>query len=91
MSVARISGSRQKPRQWPFRIATKYSAKLQLAASMKSTAIASSSGDAKCAKLASCDDSPPRLTVVNMCIIASIGRHAAGPVGQQADRARGVA
>ena len=34
-SVARSSGSRQKPRQSPLRKATKYSAKLQLASSMK--------------------------------------------------------
>jgi hypothetical protein len=72
VSVARSSGSRQTPRQWPFRIATKYSAKLQLAASMKRTDTASSSGEAKCAKLASCGESPPRLTVVNMCMSASM-------------------
>ena len=43
--VARSSGSRQKPCQCPLRMATKYSAKLQLATSMKPTAIASSKGD----------------------------------------------
>ena len=62
-------------------MATKYSAKLQLASSMNSSAMASSSGESKYAKLASCEDSPPRLTVVNMCISASMG---AMPAAQKA-------
>ena len=51
--------------------ATKKSAKLQLAISMNSTQIHSSSGERKCPKLASCVDRPPRLIVANMCAQAS--------------------
>jgi hypothetical protein len=72
--VARSSGSRHRPAVERLRTATKYRAKLQLATSMKSTAMASSSGDWKWPKLASYEDSPPRLTVVNMCMSASSGR-----------------
>ena len=43
--VARSSGSCQNPCQWPLRMATKYSAKLQLATSMKTMQMASSKGD----------------------------------------------
>ena len=69
----------------PLRIATKYSAKLQLAAQHEDHRHRlRAAASAKCAKLASCDESPPRLTVVNMCMKRVDRRHAAGPVGEEA-------
>ena len=72
----------------PLRTATKYSAKLQLATSMKTTATASSSGDAKCAKLASCDEKPAQAHGGEHVHHRVHRRHAAGPVGQHAQRPR---
>ena len=69
--VPRHSVSRQMRAGWRLAKATKYSAKLQLATSMKTMATHSSVGDWKNPKLLSCVDSPPRLMVVNMWAQAS--------------------
>ncbi|MCY1372046.1 hypothetical protein D9M69_592250 [compost metagenome] len=67
----RHSASRQMRAGCRLTRATKYSAKLQLASSMKTIATHSAAGDWKYPKLLSCDDRPPRLSVENMWVQAS--------------------